>query len=83
MEHTISLFNKVLEKCTELGASDVHLCVGTSWKYRLHGLIVPVPQLKPLSVEESEIFVRHILKQSRVIPENGVDADHYGVGFPA
>jgi twitching motility protein PilT len=73
MEHTISLFNKVLEKCTELGSSDVHLCVGTSWKYRLHGHIVPVPQLQPLSVEESEILVRHILKQSRIIPEEEIE----------
>jgi len=73
MEDTINLFNKVLAKCTELGASDIHLCVGTPWKYRLHGHIIPISQLQPLTAAESEVFVRHILLQSKAIPEEEIE----------
>jgi len=72
MENIIELFKKVLAKGVEIKASDVHLCVGSPWKYRLHGHITPI-NIKPLEMSECEAIVRHILLATRVIDEDNID----------
>ena len=73
MENTINLFNAVLSKCKEISASDVHLCVGSPWKYRIHGQILPIQKLPPLKTAETEAIVRHIMRQSKVVPEEQME----------
>ncbi|GAB4491120.1 MAG: type IV pilus twitching motility protein PilT [Thermodesulfovibrionales bacterium] len=69
----IQVFNAVLKKGVEIKASDVHLCIGSPWKYRHQGHIVPINSLKPLSLSECETIARHILVTSLIFPENEVD----------
>jgi len=72
MENIVELFKKVLAKGVQIKASDVHLCVGSPWKYRLHGHITPI-NIKPLEMSECEAIVRHILMSTQVIDEENVD----------
>jgi twitching motility protein PilT len=74
MEEIVKLFTTVLRKCKEIQASDVHLCVGSPWKYRIHGHIVPIQQLPPLKPAEAETLVRHILHQVNGVPAEQMDA---------
>jgi twitching motility protein PilT len=60
MEHIIETFKKVLDEGVKMEASDVHLCVGSTWKYRINGNIVPI-NIKPLDMAECEDIVKHIL----------------------
>lgn len=73
MEKLIAIFDAVLKKAMELQSSDVHLSVGSPWKYRIHGQITPLINLPPLKIEEAEAIVRHILLRSRVAFEDDVD----------
>lgn len=73
MEKAIQIFNRVLRKGREVNASDVHICVGTPWKYRLNGYIVPLNNLPALTSEESEAIVKHIIHSSRVVPMEDLD----------
>ncbi|MBI5640363.1 MAG: PilT/PilU family type 4a pilus ATPase [Nitrospirae bacterium] len=75
MEDIVSVFNKVLAKCKEINASDVHLCVGTLWKYRLQGQIMLIPQLQPLSMADCEEIVRHIMRGTKSVPEEDLARD--------
>jgi twitching motility protein PilT len=72
MENIIELFNSVLLKGVEMNVSDIHLCVGSSWKYRIHGNIKPI-DIKPLQMAECETIVRHILLNTPKISEEDID----------
>lgn len=72
MENIIELFNSVLVKGVEMKASDIHLCVKSSWKYRLDGHIKPL-DIKPLEMTECETIVRHILLNTPNIFKENVD----------
>ena len=74
MENLLNLFHAVLSKCKEIHASDVHLCVGSPWKYRILGEILPIQKLPPLKPAEAEAIVRHILHQANRVPEDQLDA---------
>ncbi len=65
MDEIITTFKNVLIKAQELQVSDIHLCVGTSWKYRLNGQIVPINDLPPLEPSDTEAVVRHIVMLSK------------------
>ena len=69
MENIINIFNAVLSKCNGISASDVHLCVGSLWKYRIHGQILPIQKLPSLKSAEAEAIVKHILFQSKGLTE--------------
>jgi twitching motility protein PilT len=64
MESIVALFDKVLIKARDIGASDVHLCTGVPWRYRVHGQVVAIPALPPLKGQEAEAIVRHIITTS-------------------
>ena len=72
MDNIIENFNKVLTDGVHMKASDIHLCVGSSWKYRIHGNITPL-DMKPLDMNECKAIVRHILLISPSITEENVD----------
>ena len=72
MENIIELFNSVLAKGVETNVSDIHLCVGSSWKYRIHGYIKPL-DIKPLQMAECEAIVRHILLNTPGISKEDID----------
>jgi twitching motility protein PilT len=72
MDNIIESFNKVLTDGVQMKASDIHLCVGSSWKYRIHGNITPL-DMKPLEMNECKAIVRHILLISPSITEENVD----------
>lgn len=74
MENIVTVFDKVLKKCVEMQVSDVHLCVGSMWKYRLHGHIVPIQSLQRLQMAEGEAIIRHILLKSKHYNEENIDA---------
>lgn len=65
MDDIITAFKNVLTRAQELHISDIHLCVGTSWKYRLNGQIVPIKNLPPLKQSDTEAIVRHIVLLSK------------------
>ncbi len=73
MENILEIFDKVLTEAVEIRASDIHLCIGSTWKYRLHGDIVPLETLPPLTLPECEKIVTHILQSSKSFPEEQFD----------
>lgn len=73
MEKIIGVLNAVLGKCKEIGASDVHLSVGSPWKYRIHGHITPIPKLPPLVPKDLDDIVRHIIMQSGSTAEDELE----------
>ncbi len=64
MDPVVALFDKVLVKAKEVGASDIHLCTGVPWRYRIHGQVVSIPALPPLKGAEAESIVRHVITTS-------------------
>jgi twitching motility protein PilT len=75
MNDIIIEFKNVLTKARDLHASDIHLCVGTPWKYRLNGQIVPIKNLPLLKPSDTEAIVRHIVLLSRNVL--GQDMDEF------
>jgi twitching motility protein PilT len=73
MDDIIKTFKSVLSKCKEANVSDVHLCVGSPWKYRIHGHISAIDKLPPLKPEDSEAIARHILLRSKIVNEDDID----------
>lgn len=73
MENIIELFNSVLAKGVETNVSDIHLCVGSSWKYRIHGHIQTIDNIKPLQMAECEAIVKHILLNTPRVSEEDID----------
>ena len=73
MDNLISLFQKVLHKAKDLSVSDVHLSVGSPWKFRQHGHVAPVKALEPLKMAEADAIVRHIITQTRTVPPEDID----------
>jgi twitching motility protein PilT len=73
MDSVIDTFKKVLANGLQIKASDIHLCVGSSWKYRLHGAIMPINNIKPLEVAECEEIVKHILLSSNRFYKDDID----------
>ena len=70
MDNLIALFQKVLHKAKEMNVSDVHLSVGSPWKFRQHGHVAAVKSLEPLKMAEANALVRHIIEQTHtVLPE--------------
>jgi len=69
MEDIISLFRKVLANAHANSASDVHLSVGSPWKYRIGGKIVPVKGPALLKPDECEAIVCHILQNTHGVHE--------------
>ena len=72
MDNIIESFNKVLIDGVQKEASDIHLCVGSSWKYRIHGNITPI-DMKPLEMVECTAIVRHMLLDSPSATEENID----------
>lgn len=72
MDGIIESFNKVLTDGVQMKASDIHLCVGSSWKYRIDGNITPL-NMKPLEMNECKDIVRHILLDSPSVTEENID----------
>jgi len=77
MDNVVGMFKKVLAKCVALNASDIHLCVGAIWKYRLHGHITPI-NTKPLEMDECKAIITHILSNSHIFYAEGIEGtiDH-------
>ncbi len=73
MDNIVLVFDKVLAKAREVGASDIHLCTGVLWKYRVHGRVVPITSLNPLKKDESEAIVRHIMSASGTLVRGDLD----------
>lgn len=72
MENIIEQFDKVLSEAVQAKASDIHLSVGSPWKYRVNGHITPL-DLKTLEMNECESIVRHILMQTPSLSEDNID----------
>ncbi len=72
MDAIIETFNQVLTDGKKMKASDIHLCVGSSWKYRIDGNITPL-EIKPLDMNECKAIVRHILLDTPSITEDNID----------
>jgi twitching motility protein PilT len=72
MEHIIETFKNVLNEGVKMQASDVHLCVGSTWKYRINGNIVPI-NIKPLDMAECEDIVKHILSNLPMFYEEDIE----------
>ena len=73
MNDIITVFKNVLTRARERNISDIHLCVGTPWKYRLDGQIVAIKNLQPLKPSDTEAIVRHIVLLSKNVLEEDMD----------
>ncbi|NJD54946.1 MAG: PilT/PilU family type 4a pilus ATPase [Nitrospirae bacterium] len=73
MDPIIAVFQKVLQKAKEIQVSDIHLSVGSPWKYRQHGHVIGIKSLPPLKMPEAEVIVRHIITQSHTVHEEEVE----------
>ncbi len=74
MDTILNLFTAVLSKGKQINASDLHLCVGSPWKYRINGEILPIQKVPPLRAAEAEAIVRHILQQAQGVPDDQMEA---------
>ena len=74
MDDIITVFTNVLTRASESNISDIHLCEGTSWKYRLDGQIVPIKKLQPLTASDMEAIVRHIVLFSQNALKEDMDS---------
>lgn len=73
IDDIITVFKNVLKRARESNVSDIHLCVGTPWKYRLDGQIISIKNLPPLKPSDTEAIVRHIVLLSKSVPEEDMD----------
>lgn len=73
MENISDIFNKVLAEGVKKNVSDIHLCVGSQWKYRIDGNILPI-NMKPLEMAECDAIVRHIISKSPVFSTRNIDS---------
>ncbi len=73
MEDVVQVFKAVLKKALEVEASDAHLCVGSPWKYRIHGHVVPIKQLPALKPADTEAIARHILSVTSLVHPDNLD----------
>lgn len=69
----VSKFCNVLKKCHDMGASDVHICVGAPWRFRLDGQISTISNLPSLTLEEGKEIIRHILLMGNLSSVDDVD----------
>ncbi len=72
MEDIIETFKYVLVEAVKAHVSDVHLCVGSEWKYRVDGQITPI-NIKPLDMAECELIVKHILAKGRSLYDKEIE----------
>ncbi len=61
----LDLFNAVLAKAIEVGASDVHVSAGGPFRMRIRGQIAAVNGAPPLTTEDTALISRQILLASR------------------
>jgi twitching motility protein PilT len=73
VDNIVAVFDKVLAKAREVGASDIHLCTGVLWKYRVLGRVVPITSLNPLKKDEAEAIVRHVMAASGTLVRGDID----------
>lgn len=73
MDDIIKTFKNVLSKCKEAQVSDIHLCVGSPWKYRIHGHISSIDKLPPLRPLDCESIAKHILFETKTVNEDNID----------
>jgi len=71
MENIIDTFNKVLQVAAEKQASDIHICVGCHWKYRIDGHITSL-NMPQITMDDSEAIVKHIISKSPMFSEDAV-----------
>ncbi|MBI1745045.1 MAG: type IV pilus twitching motility protein PilT [Acidobacteria bacterium] len=65
------VFDAVLMKGNELGASDIHLCAGSPFRMRVNGRIVTLSGAPPLTPRDTEqIVAKILLAAKRANPEN-------------
>lgn len=72
MDNIVAVFQKVLKHAKENAVSDIHLSVGSPWKFRQHGHIASVKQLPPLKMAECDEIVKHIVLNSHTVPEDEI-----------
>ncbi len=73
MDDIIETFRYVLVEGVKKRVSDIHLCVGTAWKYRMDGNIIPIDEMRPLEMKECEDIVKHILSSGRDYIKEDID----------
>ncbi|UCD35444.1 MAG: PilT/PilU family type 4a pilus ATPase [Nitrospiraceae bacterium] len=72
MSTIVDVFNNVIAEGVKKKASDIHICVGCLWKYRIDGHILPL-DLKPITIEDGESIVRHIISKSPMFSMDKLD----------
>ncbi len=72
MDNIISAFRSVLKQSVNHPMSDIHLCAGTPWKYRVNGKIVTIKNMPVLEPSDMERIVKHIIVESKHILEEDI-----------
>jgi twitching motility protein PilT len=69
MSEVLSKFHKVLRRGVEIGASDVHLCVGAPWRFRVNGQMTCITSLPRLTMDDAATIIGHMVEQSKPISQ--------------
>jgi twitching motility protein PilT len=67
-------FNDVLKIMSEKGASDLHVSVGSGFRYRVHGDLIPIPETESLEPQEVSEIAAGILVAGRKCKKETVNA---------
>ncbi|MEO5826932.1 MAG: PilT/PilU family type 4a pilus ATPase [Gemmatimonadales bacterium] len=71
----VAIFNSVLKKALEVGASDVHVCAGGPFRMRIRGRMTPVAGVGSLTpAETAEIASLILASARRISPDAAIDA---------
>jgi len=58
-------FVSVLKKAVEMGASDIHICVGSPPMVRVSGTVLPMPDYAVVTADESQNMIYSILYENQ------------------
>ncbi len=83
MAHAPTSIDELLEHCVNVGASDLHLTVGSPPVVRVHGELVPVRGVDPLDADTTQALLYRILsteQQKRLELDRQIDLAHHVPG---
>src|SRR4051812_37604538 len=78
MPHSLSI-DELLEQAVALGASDLHITVGSPPVVRLHGKLHPLEGVEPVDAETAQTLLYRILsteQQNRLELDKQIDLAH-------
>ena len=79
MSTTVGTLDAILKKAIEVGASDVHIGAGGSYRMRIRGQMTPVNGTGPLTPQDTAAIARHILLAAKKASPDSIDTVLHGL----